>query len=88
MPYTDTDDVSIYYEVEGDPADPVIVLIAGGGAQMIAWRPEFRAMLVDEGFRVVWFAATRSARWATTSSACSTTSGSQRPTSSATRWAG
>lgn len=55
MPYTDTDDVSIYYEVEGDPADPVIVLIAGGGAQLIAWRDELRAMLVGEGFRVVRF---------------------------------
>lgn len=55
MPYTDTDDVSIYYEVEGAPADPVIVLIAGGGAQLIAWRDELRAMLVGEGFRVVRF---------------------------------
>ncbi|TKJ99402.1 alpha/beta hydrolase [Plantibacter flavus] len=55
MPYTDTDDVSIYYEVDGDPADPVIVLIAGGGAQLLTWRDPFRAMLVDEGFRVVRF---------------------------------
>ncbi|OII39325.1 alpha/beta fold hydrolase [Plantibacter sp. MMLR14_011] len=55
MPYTDTDDVSIYYEVEGDPAHPVIVLIAGGGAQLLTWRDPFRRMLVDEGFRVVRF---------------------------------
>ncbi|HXH33878.1 MAG TPA: alpha/beta hydrolase [Plantibacter sp.] len=55
MPYTDTDDVSIYYEAKGTPGDPVIVLIAGGGAQLLAWRPELRAMLTAEGFRVVVF---------------------------------
>jgi len=53
MPHTSTDEIEIYYEVEGDPADPVIVLIAGGGAQLLAWRPEFCAMLVAGGFRVV-----------------------------------
>jgi len=53
MPTTNTDDIGIYYDVVGDPTDPVIVLIAGGGAQLIAWRPEFCAMLVAEGFRVV-----------------------------------
>ena len=53
MPHTSTDDIGIYYDVVGDPADPVIVLIAGGGAQLIAWRPEFCALLVAEGFRVV-----------------------------------
>ena len=53
MPHTKTDEIEIYYDVVGNENDPVIVLIAGGGAQLIAWRPEFCALLVAEGFRVV-----------------------------------
>lgn len=51
MPYAD--EVEIYYEVEGEPTDPVVVLLSGGGAQLISWRPEFVALLVAEGLRVV-----------------------------------
>jgi len=53
MPHTRTDDVEIYYEVTGDPADPVLVLIAGTGAQLVFWHPSLVDRLVAEGFRVV-----------------------------------
>ena len=53
MPYTRVDDVSIYFETEGNPADPAIVLISGGGAQLISWDDRLVALLVAEGFRVV-----------------------------------
>ena len=55
MPHANTDGTQIYYEAVGEPADPVIVLVSGGGAQMISWRPEFMALLVAEGFRAVRF---------------------------------
>jgi pimeloyl-ACP methyl ester carboxylesterase len=55
MPYTSTDDVTLYYEVFGDAADPLVVLIAGGGAQLLAWREEFIELLVAQGLRVVRF---------------------------------
>ena len=53
MPHTDTDDTAIFYEVVGGAADPVVVLVSGGGAQLLSWRPEFLDLLVAEGFRVV-----------------------------------
>jgi pimeloyl-ACP methyl ester carboxylesterase len=55
MPLTRTDEIEIYYEVAGDPADPTIVLISGGGAQLLAWRPEFVELLRVQGLRVVRF---------------------------------
>jgi pimeloyl-ACP methyl ester carboxylesterase len=55
MPYTDSDDVSIYFEVFGPESAPVVVLISGGGAQLLSWRPAFVDLLVAEGFRVVRF---------------------------------
>lgn len=55
MPYTTTDDVQIWYETIGSPDDEAIVLISGGGAQLIAWQDPFCASLVDAGYRVVRF---------------------------------
>jgi pimeloyl-ACP methyl ester carboxylesterase len=55
MPYTDIDDVAIYYEVFGEPDAPLIVFISGGGAQMLSWREEFLARFTEQGFRVVRF---------------------------------
>lgn len=55
MPHTSTDGTRIFYEVVGEPAHPLIVLVSGGGAQLLSWRPEFVALLVAEGFRVVRF---------------------------------
>ncbi|PZF86311.1 alpha/beta fold hydrolase [Jiangella anatolica] len=53
MPHADTDGIEIFYEVDGAPDDPVLVLVAGGGAQLIAWPDQLVALLVAEGFRVV-----------------------------------
>lgn len=53
MPLTDLDDVAIFYDVAGEAGDPLVVLIAGGGAQLIAWPEGLVALLVAEGFRVV-----------------------------------
>jgi pimeloyl-ACP methyl ester carboxylesterase len=57
MPYAKADGIEIFYDVSGDVSgeatDPVVVLIAGGGAQLIAWHEDLVALLVAEGFRVV-----------------------------------
>jgi pimeloyl-ACP methyl ester carboxylesterase len=55
MPHTNTDEIELYYEVHGADADPVLVLISGGGAQLISWPGQFVDRLVAEGFRVVRF---------------------------------
>lgn len=54
MPFTEGD-VRIWYETEGDPDAPLIVLISGGGAQLISWDERFVALLAGAGFRVVRF---------------------------------
>lgn len=55
MPFAESDGVQLYYEISGDPADPTLVLISGGGAQMLSWDDRLVAMLVAEGLRVVRF---------------------------------
>jgi len=45
--------VELYYEVVGDPRDPVLVLISGGGAQLISWPEPLVELLVAGGVRVV-----------------------------------
>ncbi|SNQ49830.1 Alpha/beta hydrolase [Frankia canadensis] len=49
------DRIDIAYERLGDLAAPPVVLMMGGGAQMINWPDEFCAMLVDSGMQVVRF---------------------------------
>lgn len=53
MPHANADGIEIFYDVAGDEGDPVLVLIAGGGAQLIAWPEDLVALLVAEGLRVV-----------------------------------
>ncbi|KJL30166.1 alpha/beta fold hydrolase [Microbacterium oxydans] len=55
MPYTDAADVRLYYEAFGDADAPVLVLVSGGGAQLLAWDERFIAMLTEGGVRVVRF---------------------------------
>ncbi|MEV7693429.1 alpha/beta fold hydrolase [Microbacterium sp. NPDC089189] len=55
MPYTDTTDVPLYFEAFGDESAPLVVLISGGGAQLLSWTEEFIALIRDQGFRVVRF---------------------------------
>src|SRR5579863_662588 len=47
--------VELCYELLGSSDDPVVVLIAGLGRQLIGWDDAFCALLVDEGFRVLRF---------------------------------
>lgn len=55
MPYTDSADVRLYYEVFGEADAPVLVLVSGGGAQLLAWDERFIELLTDGGLRVVRF---------------------------------
>jgi pimeloyl-ACP methyl ester carboxylesterase len=55
MPVTTVDDVRIHFEVTGpDDGDP-LVLVGGGGTQLVEWRDGFCDLLVAEGFRVARF---------------------------------
>ncbi|MGM1017902.1 MAG: alpha/beta fold hydrolase [Actinomycetota bacterium] len=54
MPYTDTG-ARIYYEAFGKPGDPLVVLISGGGAQMLSWDDRFVDLLTARGLRVARF---------------------------------
>lgn len=55
MPHVQTPSLELYYEVEGDPAGPVVVLIAGQSAQLTSWHPDLRNLLIEQGFRVILF---------------------------------
>ena len=46
-------DVELCYETFGDPSAEPMLLVMGLGTQMIAWRDEFCAMLVERGFFVI-----------------------------------
>jgi pimeloyl-ACP methyl ester carboxylesterase len=48
-----TSDVEIAYETFGRPADPAVLLIAGFGAQMIAWHDGLCRMLAERGYYVI-----------------------------------
>jgi len=52
MPHTRVDATEIFYDVAGDAADPLVVLLSGTGAQLIAWPEPFVALLVAEHLRV------------------------------------
>ncbi|WP_214321733.1 alpha/beta fold hydrolase [Nonomuraea sediminis] len=47
--------IEVAYERFGDPADPPVLLIMGGGGQMINWPEGFCAELVDRGLQVIRF---------------------------------
>ncbi|SDQ14029.1 alpha/beta fold hydrolase [Microbacterium sp. cf332] len=55
MPYTDTTDVDLYFEAFGDADAPLVVLISGGGAQLLSWPEPFIELIAAQGFRVVRF---------------------------------
>jgi pimeloyl-ACP methyl ester carboxylesterase len=48
-------EIDLCYETFGDSGDTPLLLIMGLGTQMIAWREDFCAALVDEGFFVIRF---------------------------------
>ncbi|MCP2270999.1 Pimeloyl-ACP methyl ester carboxylesterase [Actinokineospora diospyrosa] len=47
--------ITVAFERFGDPADPPVLLLMGGGAQMINWPEGFCAELVARGLHVVRF---------------------------------
>lgn len=55
MPTTANGNVSLYYEVFGSDAAPVLLLVNGLGSQCINFKPEFCERFVSRGFRVVRF---------------------------------
>lgn len=48
-------EIELEYDLVGEPDDPVLVLIAGLGQQLIWWHDEFCRMLAAAGLRVVRF---------------------------------
>ena len=55
MPHVTANGIELFYDEQGDPAAPPMLLIMGLSAQMILWRDEFVAELADRGFRVIRF---------------------------------
>ena len=47
--------IALEVEDHGSPGGEPLVLIMGLGMQLVAWHPEFVAMLVARGFRVIRF---------------------------------
>lgn len=55
MPYITANNIELYYEDNGPADAPVILLVMGLGAQMIAWPDELIQGLVARGFRVIHY---------------------------------
>ncbi len=55
MPTITANNITLYYEDNGAPDAPVILLVMGLGAQMIAWPDEMIRALVARGFRVIHY---------------------------------
>jgi pimeloyl-ACP methyl ester carboxylesterase len=68
MPIAAIDDVTLDYEVHGEPGAPAVLLVMGLGMPAAMWPDEFVRTLLDRGLRVVTFdnrdsgASTRLAR--------------------------
>lgn len=55
MPIITANNINLYYEESGPADAPVILLVMGLGAQMIAWPDEFILGLVAKGYRVIHY---------------------------------
>jgi pimeloyl-ACP methyl ester carboxylesterase len=55
MPLAPSNDIELYYETHGDPADPALLLVHGLGAQIVGWPPGFREELAGRGRFVISF---------------------------------
>lgn len=55
MPNIRANNIDIYYEENGPADAPVILLVMGLGAQMIAWPDAFIHGLVSKGFRIIHY---------------------------------
>jgi pimeloyl-ACP methyl ester carboxylesterase len=55
MPHITANNIDLYYEDNGPSDAPVILLVMGLGAQMIAWPDTMIQALVAKGFRVIHY---------------------------------
>ena len=55
MPAVTVGALQIDYEFEGDPGDPVVMLVNGLGSSLATWDARFLAMFRDAGFAVLRF---------------------------------
>ncbi|RAI32324.1 alpha/beta fold hydrolase [Rhodoplanes serenus] len=55
MPSVEANGIRIAYETFGRADDPTLLLIAGNGAQLTFWEPDFCELLAEAGFRVICF---------------------------------
>jgi len=55
LPTAQVNDITIAYDVQGDPAGEPILLIMGLGMQLVSWPDSFCRELVRQGFRVIRF---------------------------------
>ncbi|HBX78159.1 MAG TPA: alpha/beta hydrolase [Acidimicrobiaceae bacterium] len=55
MPFAHNGSYSINYDVLGPRDGQPVLMVMGLGAQMIAWREEFCALIVDHGYQVIRF---------------------------------
>ncbi|MGY6550570.1 MAG: alpha/beta fold hydrolase [Erythrobacter sp.] len=53
MPIAHANGIPIHYEDHGNPADPVVLLIMGFGAQLTLWPDELVEAIAREGYRVI-----------------------------------
>ena len=53
MPNIKANDITIEYEVFGDPSKPALLLVCGLGGQLIDWDERLCQQLVDRGFFVI-----------------------------------
>ncbi len=55
MPTAHVNGIDVEYVMEGDPADPPLLLVMGLGAQLVAWPDSFVQGLRDRGYFIVRF---------------------------------
>ncbi len=55
MPYASNNDVELYYETHGDPADPALLLVNGYSSQLVAWGQGYREAYAARGRFVISF---------------------------------
>ncbi len=55
MPNVTANGIQIEYGTFGESSFPALLLIMGGGSQMIYWEPEFCELLANEGYFVIRF---------------------------------
>jgi pimeloyl-ACP methyl ester carboxylesterase len=55
MAHVKANGIQIEYEIFGEKKNPAIVLIAGNGAQLNFWEPDFCEMLAKDNLQVIRF---------------------------------